>query len=209
VYRCGKRCGWQGPDLPQAGQRFAPGSVHIESVPYPLDEALGPLGGPRERGVDEIPDRLDVHSGGGLDSVSFPSFFFPSLGSAMARQLRWWVRMFMRKKCPVAVARTVASEGQSLRIETRDFVVVSVNCVSSPVVEFMALSILQFCCAYGESCPHRPSVRTLRPRAMEIFKECSTPILCWQGAKPDITGELGSAILPGSRTQRWNPTRFR
>jgi hypothetical protein len=58
--RCGKLCCWQGPDLPQAGQRFAPGIVNIESVPNPPDESLGPLGGPRERRIDKIPDRLDV-----------------------------------------------------------------------------------------------------------------------------------------------------
>ena len=67
--RCGKLSSWQGPEFPQAGHGFAPGSVKIEPDPDPPDEALGPLRGPGERGVDEVAVRLEDDSGRGFESA--------------------------------------------------------------------------------------------------------------------------------------------
>ena len=73
--------------MPQAGQGFAPGGVHVKSHPDPPDEPLGPLRGPGEGGVDEVPH--DRREGGirlgpalllfGLHLVAQPAGLFDVL----------------------------------------------------------------------------------------------------------------------------------
>ena len=66
--RCGKLGGRDIPDFPQAGDGLAPWSLLVDPDSHPPDEALGPLGGSVERGVDEIssgPDDAGGHGGNG------------------------------------------------------------------------------------------------------------------------------------------------
>ena len=59
-----------GSKFPAGGPRIrSRGPSKIKPDPDPPDETLGPLGGPREGGVDEVLDRPDDGSGDGLDSA--------------------------------------------------------------------------------------------------------------------------------------------
>jgi len=67
MVRRGKLSCGQGPAFPQADHGFATGSLLAEADPDPADETLGPLRGPGEGGVDEVPGHLDDDRGFRLD----------------------------------------------------------------------------------------------------------------------------------------------